>query len=250
MDTPARFVTSIHLDQGTVPEPRQYPFDLPAVKALSDLVLHPAVTFFVGENGTGKSTLLEAIAVGLGMNAEGGSSNFNFGTRSSHSPLHEHLRIRRTTSNPTTRWFLRAESFYNVASNIEELGPPIINSYGGRSLHEQSHGESFFALFKNRFGAKGLYLLDEPEAALSPSRQLAFLALLHDYDLEGSQLIIATHSPIIMAYPNAWTYVFDKRGITRTSYDQTEHFKLTREFLNNPTRMLPILFGQDSARED
>jgi predicted ATPase len=155
----------------------QYPFCLPAVRTLQQIDLHPKVTYFVGENGSGKSTLLEAIAVSLGFNAEGGSKNFRFDTRRSHSVLNEYLRIVKGVKRPRTGFFLRAESFFNVASEIERLdegpgGPPVINSYGGRSLHEQSHGESFLALMLERFSRQGLYVLDEPEAAHAIERAL------------------------------------------------------------------------------
>jgi len=202
--------------------------------------MHPRVTYFIGENGSGKSTLLEAIAVSLGFNAEGGTKNFSFGTRRSHSELHEYLRIAKGVRRPRDGFFLRAESFFNVATEIERLdeepfgGPPIINSYGGRSLHEQSHGESFLALMTKRFGGQGLYILDEPEAALSPQRQVAVLSRIHDLVLDNSQFIIATHSPILMAYPDSLIYQCDQSGISEISYQETEHFKVTRGFLSDP----------------
>jgi predicted ATPase len=242
----AQFVRSIALRRDKVASFDQYPFCLPAVRKLTQIDLHPKVTFFVGENGSGKSTVLEAIAVSLGFNAEGGSKNFNFGTRRSHSVLHEYLRIAKGVKRPRTGFFLRAESFFNVATEIERLdegpgGPPVIDSYGGRSLHEQSHGESFLALMLERFGAQGLYILDEPEAALSPQRQLAVLSRMHDLVLDQSQFIIATHSPILMAYPDACIYRCDSEGLTQVAYQDTDHFKVTREFLANPQRMLRIL---------
>jgi predicted ATPase len=207
------------------------------------------VTFLVGENGSGKSTLLEAIAVALGLNAEGGSRNFNFTTRASHSDLYKFLRLRRGVRRPRDCYFLRAESYFNLATEIERLdaehanAPPIADSYGGNSLHEQSHGESFFSLFRNRFGGKGLYLLDEPEAALSPTRQMAFLSILHDLAAGGSQFIIATHSPIIMTYPNASIFSLDGGEVRRIAYEQTEHYKVTRDFLLRTPKMLSILMG-------
>jgi predicted ATPase len=207
------------------------------------------VTFLVGENGTGKSTLLEALAVGSGLNPEGGSRNFRFATRASHSRLDECLRLARAPAVPGDSYFLRAESFYNVATEIERLdsepgGPKIIGAYGGVSLHERSHGESFFALFKSRFRDHGLYLLDEPEAALSPTRQLEFLGLLHDYCRRGCQFVIATHSPIVMAYPDAAIYVLAADGIRETAYTDTEHYLVTRGFLSNPRRTLDTLFAE------
>jgi predicted ATPase len=224
-----------------------YPFNLPSLKELHQLQMHPKVTFFIGENGSGKSTLLEALAVNLGMNAEGGTENFRFGTHASHSNLHEYLRIAKGYKKPQTRFFLRAESYFNLATEIENLdnepsfGPPIIDFYGGRSLHEQSHGESFMSLMMNRFGKNGLYLLDEPEAALSPQRQLAALSRMHELVQQGGQFIIATHSPILMAYPDAVIYEFSAQGIAPVAYQDTSHFKVTQSFLNDPARMLATL---------
>ena len=242
-----QYVCSIALQRERVDSFARYPFCLPAIDALDRLTLHPKVTYFVGENGSGKSTLLEAIAVSTGFNAEGGTKNFSFGTRRSHSELHAYLRVAKGYRRPRDGFFLRADSFFNVGTEIERLdegpgGPPIINSYGGRSLHEQSHGESFLALMMQRFGGKGLYLLDEPEAALSPQRQLAVLSRMHDLLLDDSQFIIATHSPILMAYPDACIYEFSNRGINPILYQDTEHFKVTRDFLAAPERMMGRLF--------
>src|SRR6476469_6560793 len=183
-----------------------FPFSIPAIGGLDTIEFDRPVTFFVGENGAGKSTFLEAIAIGMRLNPEGGSRNFRFATRESHSGLSDFLRLSRSVRRIRDSFFLRAESYFNVATHIEELdrepgGPPIIDSYGGKSLHEQSHGESFFALFLNRLRGNGLYFFDEPEAALSPTRQLSFLSRLHDLVKEGSQFLIATHSPILLAYP-------------------------------------------------
>lgn len=226
----------------------EYPFNIPAFKNIETLEFHPQVTFFVGENGSGKSTLLEAIAVGLGLNAEGGSKNFRFATRESHSNLSSALRLSRSHRKPKDLYFLRTESFFNVATDIERmdkepsLGPPVITYYGGKSLHEQSHGESFFALFNKRFYGKGLYLLDEPEAALSPTRQLSFLARMHQLIKMESQFIISTHSPILLGYPDGWIYQFSKDGIERKKYEETEHYTVTKEFLNRRDKMLEVLF--------
>lgn len=233
-----------------------YPLCIPAVRELDHLEFHPDATFIVGENGCGKSTLLEAIAVAWGFNPEGGTINFRFSTRASHSDLHSRLRMVKSTRRPRDGFFLRAESFFNVASDIERLdldpfgGPPIIGSYGGRSLHEQSHGESFLTLMLNRFGGNGLYILDEPEAALSPSRQLAVLRRMHQLVEDDSQFIIATHSPILMAYPRAKLYLLDKTGFTATKYEDTEHYAVTREFLANPERILKQLLADDDAPDD
>lgn len=241
-----QYISRISLKRDKVETFEKYPFSLPAVHWLEHIELHPNVTFFVGENGSGKSTLLEAIAVSMGFNAEGGSKNFRFGTRMSHSVLHQYLRIAKGIKRPKDGFFLRAESFFNVATEIERLddepgGPPIISYYGNRSLHEQSHGESFMALLVNRFGGNGLYILDEPEAALSPQRQLAALTRIHELACGHSQFIIATHSPILMAYPDAWIYQFTESGVVRVAYEETEHYQVTRSFMMNPQRMLKSL---------
>lgn len=243
----SQYASHVSLQREAVESFEQYPFSLPAIRSLETLELHPKVTFFVGENGSGKSTLLEAIAVSLGFNAEGGTKNFRFGTRSSHSVLHEFIRVAKGFRRPKDGFFLRAESFFNVATEIENLdsapsfSPPVIDSYGGRSLHEQSHGESFLALMMNRFGGHGLYILDEPEAALSPQRQLSVLSRIHDLVSDDSQFIIATHSPILMAYPESWIYSCSSSGLSRIDYYDTEHYQVTHDFLSNPERMFRVL---------
>ncbi len=228
----------------------EYPFSIPAVRALDELELDPKVTFLVGDNGSGKSTLLEALAIAAGFNGEGGSRNFRFSTRSSESPLHQHLRLVKGYRRWRDGFFLRAESYFNLGTVIEELdrepapAPPIINSYGGVSLHEQSHGESFLTLAQQRFGGDSLYVLDEPEAALSPRRQLVFLGIMHALaEEERSQLIIATHSPILMSYPGARIYQLDPTGIRRVAYEETEHFQVTKDFLASPERFFKHLFA-------
>ena len=227
-----------------------YPYALPAIAHFHEIEFHPKVTFVIGENGSGKSTLIEALAVAWGFNAEGGSKNFNFHTRQSHSELNRALRLVRGVRRARDGFFLRAESYFNVASNIQALdeepglGPPIIDSFGGRSLHEQSHGESFFVLIESRFHGNGLYILDEPEAALSPSRQMSMLVRMHDLIAENSQFIIATHSPILMAYPDAWIYQIGPRGLKRVAYEDTEHFEVTRNFLNRHEAMIVKLLGE------
>jgi predicted ATPase len=246
--TPGPYLRYLELLPESIPDANKYPYNLPAVRGLTKLEFHPKVTFLAGENGSGKSTILEAIAVACQLNPEGGSRNFNFSTRASHSPLDECVRLVKTFSTPGDSYFLRAESYFNVASEIERLdaeggGPKIIGAYGGVSLHEQSHGESFFALFKNRFRDNGLYLMDEPEAALSPKRQLEFLALMHDYIQRGGQFVIATHSPIIMAYPQARIHFLDGDGIREVPYTQTEHYLITRGFLSNPEESLSELLS-------
>lgn len=249
------YIHDVQLKRDEVPSFDAYPFALPAVRNLKVLKLHPAVTFFVGENGSGKSTLLEGIAVAAGFNAEGGSRNFRFETRASHSPLHEYLALNKSLRRPKDSYFLRAESFYNVATEIERLdaegiGPRLIDYYGGKSLHEQSHGEAFMALLLGRFSAGGLYLLDEPEAALSPQRQLSALVRLHDLVKTGAQFIIATHSPILLAYPEAHIYACTEEGIVLTEYTDTEHYQVTKDFLANPKRMLDRLLSDDGNDEE
>ncbi|MCA6997512.1 AAA family ATPase [Dickeya solani] len=242
-----QYISRISLNRDKVESFSHYPFSIPAIRSLDFIVPHPNVTFFIGENGTGKSTLLEAIAVSMGFNPEGGTRNFTFSTRASHSELSNYLRIAKGVPRPRNGFFFRAESFFNLASEIEHLdaepafGPPVINSYGGHSLHEQSHGESFLSLMMNRFSGKGLYLLDEPEAALSPARQLAMLARMHDLILDDSQFIIATHSPILLGYPDALIYQFDGDNISQVNYKDTDHYQITRSFLNNPEKMLQEL---------
>ncbi len=245
------FLRSVQLRQDKVGPADRYPFSMPAIRGLGTLEIDPKVTMFLGENGSGKSTLLEAIAVAAGFNPEGGSRNFQFSTRSSESGLWSCLRLVRGVRKPRTGYFFRAESFFNVATEIERLdrepfgGPPIIDSYGGASLHEQSHGESFLALIQNRFGPDGLYLLDEPEAALSPGRQLALLARMHDLVGEGCQFLVATHSPILLAYPKALLYELSDSGIQRVAYEDTEHFRLTRDFLLHRERFFRELFAPE-----
>ena len=247
-----QYVTRVSLQREKVESFDRYPFSLAAVRTLDALDLHPKLTFFIGENGSGKSTLLEAIAVSLGFNAEGGTKNFRFGTRASHSVLHQYLRIAKGVQKPRDGFFLRAESFFNVATEIEHLdqepglGPRIIESYGGQSLHEQSHGESFLALITNRFGGRGLYILDEPEAALSPQRQLAVLSRIHDLIEDSSQFLIATHSPILMAYPDALIYECGPEGIRPLAYEETEHYAVTKSFLEHPKRMLDVLLKRSN----
>ena len=248
LDNNWQYLRSIKLLRDKITSFSQYPFSLPAIYTLENLEFHPRVTFIVGENGTGKSTFLEAIAVAWGFNPEGGTVNFNFSTRESHSELYKYLRLVRSAKKPRDGFFLRAESFYNVASNIDELDEldlvsrkRLVDSYGGRSLHAQSHGESFFAIFMNRFGGRGLYILDEPEAALSPVRQMALISRIHDLVRQDSQFIIATHSPIIMGYPDAVILQLTTKGFETVQYEETEHYMVMKEFMNNREKMLKVL---------
>lgn len=237
-----QFLIAIETKSRDAATKREFPFTIPAIGRIKSLEFAPHVTILAGENGSGKSTILEAIAVGMGMNAEGGGRNFNFATRESHSELHQHLRFVKGISRPKDTFFLRAESFYNVASEIDRL--QVSHGYGGESLHHQSHGESFLALMTNRFGGSGLYILDEPEAALSPTRQLSCMRVMRDLAQKGSQFIMATHSPILMAYPGAKIYWLSESGIKSISYEETEHYQTTKLFLEHRERMLNELFGE------
>lgn len=237
----SQYLRKIELRREMVDSFSRYPYCLSAVKNLSTLELHPKVTYIVGENGTGKSTILEAIAIAYGFNPEGGSKNFNFSTSNTHSNLWENLKLIKGVRKPEDGFFLRAESFYNVATNIDEIQAQ--DSYGGRSLHSQSHGESFLSLIMNRFQGNGLYILDEPEAALSPSRQMALISRIHDLVQNNSQFIIATHSPIVMAYPDSIVYELDDE-FRAVQYQETEHYKIMKSFIGNPKKFLDILMTE------
>lgn len=228
----------------------EFPFSLNIIKNLKSIEFKTQVTFFVGENGTGKSTILEAIADKIGFGAEGGSKNINFKTSYENTYKATELLSKYLTLSwrmkPTDGYFFRAESFYNVANYIDylalECGGNAYNSYGGKSLHAQSHGESFLSFFKNRIGKSGLFILDEPEAALSPQRQLTLLSIINQMCKANSQFIIATHSPIILAYPQATIYSCDSDFLKTISYTDTEHYKITKNFLDNPSLFLHHLF--------
>ena len=235
----SQYLLDLTLRRSGIPSFDEYPFNLDALKNFDTIKLHPKVTYFIGENGSGKSTLLESIAVVLGFNPEGGTKNFNFETKSSEYELSKYLWVTKSHLQPRDGFFLRAESFFNVATQIDELD--LKGWYGGKSLHEQSHGESFLTLMTTRFRGDGIYILDEPEAALSPQRQLAILSRIHDLVRDSSQFIIATHSPILMAYPDSTIYECTSEGINETSYEETEHYQVTRDFLMNRERMLKIL---------
>lgn len=224
-----------------------YPFTLPAVSWLAGrptgLPLVAGANFLVGENGSGKSTLVEAIAVAAGFNPEGGSQNFRFATRASESSLGSHLDLRWGASKPRTGFFLRAESYYNVASEIEARD--LLEFYGDISPHERSHGESFLDLVVHRFGPHGLYLLDEPEAALSVEGCLALLSRMAELVEQGSQFVVATHSPILLALPGATIIEIDAEGnLARVAYDDAMPVRLTRDFLAAPDRYLRHITGR------
>jgi len=224
-----------------------YPFAIPVFSGEFDLELSRPVTFFVGENGSGKSTLLEAIAHKIGFGLGGGNRNHSLGDAAVDAPLSAALRLS-WLPKINTGFFMRAESFFNLASLVDEVtekNPKWLRSYGGKSLHAQSHGESFLALFANKFRSRGIYLLDEPEAALSPMRQLGFLALLNRLEKTGlAQFIIASHSPILLSYPGAEILSFDGADIKRIQYADTEHYKITKAFLDSPELYFKHLFSE------
>jgi predicted ATPase len=224
----------------------EFPFNIPAFRNGINLDLPSPVTFFVGENGSGKSTLLEALAEVSGFNPEGGSRDHYREGMAQRSELAPALKLS-WLPKMTEGFFMRAESFYNFASYIDDVSD--LARYGGKSLHRQSHGESFLALFQNRF-QRGLYILDEPEAALSPQRQLTFLRIIHELEAtRQAQFLIATHSPILLAYPGARLYQFEVEGIRQVRYQATEHYLITKDFLNCPERMLKHLFSDEQEAD-
>jgi len=223
-----------------------YPFNIPAIQSLKSLEITSRVCFFVGENGAGKSTLLEAIADHYGFGLEGGNRNFSPGTTASVNSIKPLARVLRLSFTKRTGagFYLRAESFFNVASHVDGAGAS--NSYGGKSLHDQSHGESFLSLLQNRFTRSGFYLMDEPEAALSPQRQLSFLVLLHDLVTKNNdiQFVIATHSPILLAYPEAQILSFDGGKVHQITYRESQPFQLVSRFVAAPERYINALFSE------
>lgn len=235
-------ITLLHEDISSY---NRYPFSIPSIKNLHEIQLESNITFFVGENGSGKSTLLEAIADKCDFHTAGGGRNNTYEVYASESVLGRYIRLS-WLPKVTNGFFLRAESFYNFATHIDEVDETGYRDYGGRSLHQQSHGESFISLFLNRFKGRAIYLLDEPEAALSPTRQLTFLKIMNDLVLEGnSQFIIATHSPILLGYPNADIFSFDHGQIEKIEYEMTDHYQITKYFLQHRDKMLTELFNDN-----
>jgi predicted ATPase len=239
-----------------------YPFSLSIIKKLSEISFPTQVTFIVGENGTGKSTILEAVALKAGFGKEGGSKNIQFNTAEDTV----YSGVQNLSSCMTLSWrkkpraqngyFFRAESFFNIANHIDNLAHLPMSeggtgeylayrSYGGKSLHEQSHGESFLSFFNNSIGDGGFFIFDEPEAALSPQRQLALLAIMHERcKNKETQFIIATHSPILLAYPGATIYSCDDGSLKKISYKETKHYEITKNFLDNPKLYFKHLFDE------
>ena len=221
-------------------DPGSYLQDIEAIKEVVDLTFHSPVTFFVGENGSGKSTLLEAIAVAYGFNPEGGTKNYSFSTYDSHSELYEAIRLRKGIRKAGNGYFLRAESFYNVASKEKEYAD---SSHPSMELHEKSHGESFLFIAQRYINGNGVYILDEPEAALSPQRQLTLLIEISEAVKKGAQFIIVSHSPILLALPGAEILTFDEGMIHPISYEETDSYQVTEMMINNRDFLLKRLLG-------
>jgi predicted ATPase len=239
------YVESLEIVPDYLEKVENYVANINAIKNLKKLNFEQPISFFVGENGTGKSTLLEALAISLGFNPEGGSKNFIFSTYNSHSSLYKGIKIVKSASRPRDGYFLRAETLYNIATSIEEMdaieceAPPVKLAYGGQSLHSISHGEGMLTIILRRFKGNGLYILDEPEIALSPLKQLSILTKIHDLAVhKNSQFIIITHSPILITCPNSEVFLFDENEIKKVNYCETEHFQLTKQFINSPKSIL------------
>ena len=245
MDT--KFIREIKIRKDEIPED-SYLREIPAICSVNTVRFEKPVTFFVGENGSGKSTLLEGIAVAYGFNPEGGTRYFNFSTKDTHSELSQAVSVLKGIKRPRDEFFLRAESFYNVATQIDEYEREqgqYLKYYGGKSLHCQSHGESFLSLVQNRFLGGGLYLLDEPEAALSPQRQLTLLYLIHELVKKGSQFIIATHSPILLGLPDAEIYSLDNGVISGIPYEDADCYRIMKLFINDKDLFLRQLLQEE-----
>src|SRR3984885_198607 len=233
-----------------------YPFSVPAIAALPEIEIHSRVVFFAGENGSGKSTLLEAIAGHYGFGPEGGNRNLQHDTTEHNHSTDSLIRALRLSFDKRTGagFFLRAENFFNTATTIDELdkqilGPRILPSYGGQSLHTRSHGETFFTLLEHKFTRNGLFLLDEPEAALSPQRQLSFLILIHDTlrRYKDAQFLISTHSPVLLGYPGAQIFSFDDGHLHEIDYEDTAPLQIVRRFVNDRDSFIEELFEESPS---
>lgn len=233
------YLQEIAIKDGSIDSFDSYPFNIPAIKMMPAIKFHADVTFIVGENGSGKSTFIESLAQWLGLSKEGGSNHSQVEEKPGPS-LSSYFKGSRSYRRPSDYFFLRAESLYNVATYLDEVGE-VAKNYGVKSLHECSHGESFLAIMANRLSGNGLYIFDEPEAALSPTRQLTALSLIDNLVKKNSQFIIATHSPILMAYPRAKIYQFDDMGVSEINYEDSEQFRITKSFLNNHETMMQNL---------
>ena len=234
-----QFIQSISINWNKVDE-NSYLREIEIIKTLKKIVFNSPITIFTGENGSGKSTMLEAIAISYGFNPEGGTKNYSFSTYDSHSLLHKSMIVSKGYRKPKWGYFFRAESFYNVATKEEEYSN---NIYYSKKYHKKSHGESFISLFQDQFKENSVYLLDEPEAALSPQTQLALLVEIYECAKKGSQFIIVTHSPILLAIPGAQIIRFDGGEMKNCEYEDTESYKVTEMFINNRNQILKNLLG-------
>lgn len=234
-------------------EEEAYYKQLPVIRniiAMEMLEFTSRVTFLVGENGIGKSTVIEALAVAMGFNPEGGTRNFAFSTEDSHSGLYNYMTVCRGIKKPLDGFFLRAESMYNAATYLDNMKDPKATICYGGSLHHKSHGESFLSVVEHRFGGKGIYILDEPEAALSPTGLLRLLGDIKALVDNDSQFIIATHSPILMAFPGADVIQLSDKGIEHISYKDTEHYIVTKRFMDAPEKILSEVLDLDADIAD
>lgn len=241
-------ISKVELDRKKVKDFNKYPFNIEIIKNFKQIEFKKNVTFLIGENGIGKSTFIEAIAIYLGLPSEGGTQNFMFSTNNTSSDLYKYLKIR-LDKKPKTKFFLRAESFYNFSTEVQRLVEEdgyleLYNSYGG-NLHKFSHGESFLNLVKNRFSDNGLYILDEPEAALSPTRQMSLLCLIDELAKKGSQFIISTHSPILISYRDG--EILDLNDdFKKIKYEDTDIYRIYKSYLDDPYQMQKRLFDEYS----
>lgn len=231
------FISKISINWDRI-SPDSYLHDIPALKGIEELRLKSPVTFLAGENGTGKSTLLEGIAIAYGFNPEGGSRNYSFSTYDSHSELSNAITLSRGIQRSRWGYFLRAESFYNVATKERDY---VDAAHPSLELHEKSHGESFMTIIQNHLSSAGLYLLDEPEAALSPQRQLSLLIEMRNAVEAGAQFLIASHSPILLGFPDADILSFDQEKLSFITYEETESYQVTEMFINNRDYLLKRL---------
>lgn len=241
-------ISKVELDRKKVKDFNKYPFNIEIINNFKQIEFKKNVTFLIGENGIGKSTFIEAIAIYLGLPSEGGTQNFMFSTNNTSSDLYKYLKIR-LDNKPKTKFFLRAESFYNFSTEVQRLVEEdgyleLYNSYGG-NLHKFSHGESFLNLVKNRFSDNGLYILDEPEAALSPTRQMSLLCLIDELAKKGSQFIISTHSPILISYRDG--EILDLNDdFKKIKYEDTDIYRIYKSYLDDPYQMQKRLFDEYS----
>lgn len=239
------YINKIRIEKA-LNERKEYPYNVPAVRNLNELEFKNNVTFIIGENGVGKSTLVEAIAISAGFNPEGGSLYMNYKTHNTHSTLYQDFKLIRSAYRNKDGYFLRAESFYNIASEIDRISDnrQLLRNYGG-ALHNRSHGESFLGVFLNRLSGDGLYIFDEPESALSFSSLLKLLVKINELEKKNSQFIIATHSPVLLAYPNADIYTITNTGLEHTKYHDTAPYLLTKYFILNHEKMINDLLRKE-----